>query len=182
MCGNNLTIDAGPCDQRPIEARSDVLVFETAALAEPVEVTGRLRAHLFVDIDRPDADLMVRLTDVYPDGRSMLVAEGALRLAARKSTTALALLSPGEVVEAVVDLWSTSIVFNRGHRVRISVTSSNWPRFAVNRNNGRPYPMSVEGPAHLVRVNVHHEAPHGSYIELPLPGRATGRVPVLRDP
>jgi len=122
-----------------------VVVFETGVLDAPMEVTGRLQATLFVELDQPDADLMVRMTDVYPDGRSMLIADGALRLATRGTTDSLTPLAVGEVVEGRVELWSTSLVVNTGHRLRISITSSNWPRFAVNRNNGLPYPESIEG-------------------------------------
>ena len=126
LCGPNLTLDAGPCDQRPVEARADVVVFDTGVLTEPLEIVGRVRAHLFVDIDQPDADLMVRMTDVYPDGRSMLMADGAYRLATRGATTSLAPLAAGEIVEGIVDLWSTALVVDAGHRLRISITSSIW--------------------------------------------------------
>jgi putative CocE/NonD family hydrolase len=124
---------------------------------------------------------MVRLTDVYPDGRSMLLVDGALRLASRTSSTELEPMQPGMVAEAVVDLWSTSIVFNSGHRIRVSVTSSNWPWFSVNRNNGLPYPESVNGPASPVRVNIHHAEGAASYIELPMPSRDPTEV-VRCDP
>ncbi len=169
ICGNNLTIEAGACDQRAIEERGDVLVFETDVLTEPLEVTGRMAAHLFVDIDQTDADIVVRLTDVYPDGRSMLVADGILRLAHRASPERLEAVTPNKIVEAVVDLWSTSIIFNTGHRLRVSITSSNAPRFAVNRNNGLPFPDYVTGPANTVNVNVHHADGAASYLELPNP-------------
>jgi uncharacterized protein len=171
ICGGNLTIDAGPCDQRTVEARDDVVVFSTGPLDAPMEITGRVRAHLFVDIDRPDADLMVRMTDVYPDGRSMLIADGATRLAARGSSTSLSPLAAGEIVRGVVDLWSTSIVLAAGHELRISVSSSNSPRFAASRNNGLPYPESVEGDGAPVTVRLHHDATHASYLEAPDPGR-----------
>jgi len=169
--GANMNMTHGPRDQREIEARDDVVVFETDVLTAPMEVTGRVFAHLFVDIDQPDADLMVRMTDVYPDGRSMLIADGAVRLATRGSTTALTSLMPGEIVEGVVDLWSTSLILNVGHRLRISVTSSNWPRFSVNRNNGLPYPASVEGAGGPVTVTIHHDGEHASYLEVPDPTR-----------
>ena len=172
ICGNNLKIDAGPCDQRSIESREDVVVFETGKLSAPMEITGRVQAHLFVDINRVDTDLMVRMTDVYPDGRSMLIADSAMRLAFRESPTELLLVPKGEVVEGVVDLWSTSIVLNTGHRLRISITSSNWPRFSVNRNNGLPYPESIEGESGPLTVNVHHSADNASYLEVPDPSRS----------
>jgi uncharacterized protein len=176
LCGANLTIDAGPCDQRSVELRDDVVLFDTGVLDAPMEVTGRVVAHLFVDIDRPDADLMVRMTDVYPDGRSILISDGALRLATRGTTTDLTSLQPGEIVEGVVDLWSTSVIIDEGHRLRISVTSSNSPRFSVNKNNGLPYPQSVEGDGAPVLVAIHHDAEHASYLEVPDPSRDGGLV------
>lgn len=169
--GTNMNISPGSRDQREIEARNDVVVFETNVLTVPMEITGRVFAHLFVDIDQPDADLMVRMTDVYPDGRSMLIADGAFRLATRGSTIELTPLELGEIVEGVVDLWSTSLIVNVGHRLRISVTSSNWPRFSVNHNNGLSYPESVEGDSTPVTVNIHHNKEYASYLEVPDPTR-----------
>jgi len=174
VCGANLTIPAGPCDQRSVEARNDNLLFSTPELAEAMEITGRVQAHLFVDIDQLDTDLMVRMTDVYPDGRSMLIADGTARLAARGLTTGIEHLQPGEIVEAVVDLWSTSIILAPGHRLRVAVTSSNDPRFAPNMNNGLDYPDHLEGTPLPVTVQLHHGADHASYIELPDPSRDGG--------
>ena len=175
VCGRNLTLAAGPCDQGPkVEGRKDVRVFSTPKLSKAVEVTGRVLVRLWVQIDQVDADLMVRLSDVYPNGKSMLVADGAVRLAARGSTTKLTPLKAGELVLATVDLWSTSIIFNKGHRIRISVTSGNYPRFAVNRANGKAYPASVLGAAKQVKVTLHHSLARASYIELPDPNRAPG--------
>lgn len=176
ICGANMTIDAGSCDQRSIEARDDVVVFETDVLAAPMEVTGRVYAHLFTDLDQPDADLNLRMTDVYPDGRSMLIADGAVRLATRGSTSGLTPLVSGEIVEGVVDLWSTSLIVNTGHRLRISVTSSNWPRFSVSHNNGLPYPESVEGDGAAVTVTIHHDGEYASYLEIPDPTRPVDDV------
>jgi MYXO-CTERM domain-containing protein len=136
-----------------------------------MEVTGRVRAYLYVDIDQPDADLMVRLTDVYPDGRSMLITDGAVRLAARGSKISLSPLSPDEIVLGVVDLWSTSIILAAGHELRISVTSSNSPRFAASRNNALPWPESVQGDGEPVTVRLHHEPAFASYLEVQDPGR-----------
>ncbi len=174
ICGRNLVIAAGPCDQAKVEARKDVVVFSTPKLAQAVEVTGRVRVHLFVQIDQPDADLMVRLTDVYPGGKSMLLADGAARLASRGSTTKLKPLKAGELVEAVVDLWSTSVIFDKGHRIRVSVTSGNYPRFAVNKGNGKPYPAAIMGAGKPVKVTLHHSPARASYIELPNPARKPG--------
>ncbi len=127
--GQNLLLPKGPMDQRKIESHPDVLLFTTDVLAEPVEVTGRIHAKLYVSSDRPDTHFTVKLTDVYPDGRSMLVTDGVLRAGLRNSFEQPELLQPDQVYELTVDLWSTSLVFNKGHRIRVAVSSSNAPRF-----------------------------------------------------
>jgi len=164
--GRNLTIPAGPRDQRPIEGRDDVLTFTTATLEGPVEVTGRVRARVFVASDARDTDLSVRLCDVYPDGRSMLIADGILRLRYRESLAEPVLLEPGKVYEVTVDLWSTSIVFNKGHRVRATVTSSNYPRFDLNPGTGEPWTATQERVKQTNRILC--DAAHPSCIILPV--------------
>jgi hypothetical protein len=121
-----------------------VVLFTTEPLAEPLEVTGRVRARVFVSSSAADTDLSVRLCDVYPDGKSYLIAEGMLRLRHRKSFAKPEPLTPGKAEEVLVDCWSTSIVFNRGHRLRATITSSNFPRFDVNPGTGQPW--SEAGP------------------------------------
>ncbi len=96
-----------------------MLVFTTEPLQEDLEVTGRVLAKIYLSTCCEDTDVVIRLTDVYPDGRSILIADGIQRLANN-------IMTPQEVE---VDLWSTSIVFAKGHRIRVSVTSSNYPRF-----------------------------------------------------
>src|SRR6202030_2854610 len=123
--------------QRKVKPRPEVLFFSPDELKEPVEVTGRITAKLFVSSDCPDTDFTVKLCDVYPDGRSMLVTDGILRARYHKSFEKEALLEPGHVYELNVDLWSTSLVFNKGHRIRVAVSSSNSPRFEANPNTGR---------------------------------------------
>lgn len=127
---------AGPFDQRPVEARNDVAVFSTGQLETPVTVMGRISVRLWVRPDTPDLDLAVRLCDVYPDGRSMLVTDSIQRARTRCGTDRECFLSPGTPSQIVVDLWSTALVFNAGHRIRISVSGSNAPRFEVNPNHG----------------------------------------------
>jgi hypothetical protein len=111
-------------------------VFETEPLSEPLLVVGPVRCALWLVPDTYDLDLAVRLTDVYPDGRSMLVLDGIERARMRCGDDRECLLTPGVPVELTVELWSTAIVFNAGHRIRIAVSGSNWPRFEVNPNHG----------------------------------------------
>jgi hypothetical protein len=134
--GNNLTLARGPMDQSAIESRSDVVLFTSAPLSAPLEVTGRVKASIYVSSSAEDTDLSVRLCDVYPDGKSYLIAEGMLRLRYRHSAEKPEPLTPGKMEQVTVDCWSTSIIFNKGHRIRATLTSSNFPRFDVNPGTG----------------------------------------------
>jgi len=165
--GANLMISKGPKDQRPVENRPDVLLFETPVLEKPVEVTGRVKVKLWVSSTARDTDFTAKLTDVYPDGRSMLVLDGILRMRHRNSFKKSELMKPGEIYEIEIDLWSTSIVFNKGHRIRLAVSSSNSPRFEPNPNTGRP---SGTDEKTIVATNtIYLDAAHPSHIILPLP-------------
>lgn len=164
--GNNLTLPSGPRDQRQIEGRGDVVTFTSAPLAQPLEVTGRVRARVFVASSAVDTDLSVRLCDVHPDGASFMIAEGMLRLRHRKSLERPEMLVPGRIEEVVVDCWSTSMIFNAGHRLRATVTSSNFPRYDVNPGTGRPW---TEGGEIVKQVNrILCDAAHPSCLLLPV--------------
>jgi predicted acyl esterase len=132
--GGNLNIPAGPYDQRPVENRSDVLVFTSPVLQQPYEATGPIKACLFVSSDCPDTDFTVKLTDVYPDGRSMLITDGILRMRNRNGTDHWELMNAGTVYQVDVDLWSTSYIWNTGHQIRVDISSSNYPRCLNNPN------------------------------------------------
>lgn len=164
--GNNLTIERGPRNQNPIESRPDVLVFTSEPLGEPLEVTGRVVAKVFVCSSAVDTDLSVRLGDVYPDGKCYNMAEGILRLRYRDSFEKARPLTPGEVVEARVDCWSTSVVFNRGHRVRVTIASGNHPRFDLNPGTGRAW---VDGAPFVRQTNrIYCSGEQASCILLPV--------------
>jgi putative CocE/NonD family hydrolase len=172
--GQNLIISKGPMDQRKVESRKDVLVFTTEALAAPVEVTGRVGARLFVSSDCPDTDFTVKLCDVYPDGKSMLVTDGIRRASLRNGFGKRESLEKGRVYEVEVDLWSTSLIFDKGHRIRVAVSSSNAPRFEPNANTGDPHP--IEGKTRVATNTVHLSAAHPSHVLLPIyAGPGTGR-------
>ncbi|MHA2010024.1 MAG: CocE/NonD family hydrolase [Promethearchaeota archaeon] len=139
--GQNQPFDlTGPMDQRSIESRSDVLVFETPILTESVETVGRIWGKLFVTSNCTDTDFTVKLTDVYPDGRSMLITDGSLTVRSRYNYTSEAFMSGDQtdIYELFVDLWSSAYVFAPGHKIRIAISSSNYPRFAANPNTGAP--------------------------------------------
>jgi predicted acyl esterase len=164
--GAELGADIGPRDQRSLESRPDVLLFTSDVLEAPLEVTGRISARLYVSSDSPDTDFTVKLTDVYPDGRSMLVADGIMRARFRESFEKEKPLQPGEVVEIPVDLWSTSLVFNEGHRLRIAVSSSNSPRFDPNPNTGHAFRADKEQRVATNTLHFSEEQP--SQIVLPV--------------
>ena len=137
-------------------------------LESPVEVTGRIRARLWVSSSARDTDFTVKLCDVYPDGRSMLVTDGILRARHRKSMARDDLLTPGEVYSLDVDLWSTSLILARRHRIRVAVSSSNAPRFAPNPNTGARFPSRDGATVAINTLLVDAKQP--SCILLPLAG------------
>jgi predicted acyl esterase len=141
--GNNLFLDKGPFDNRKLEKRTDVLVYTSAPLKRDIEVTGRVKVKLFVSSSCRDTDFTAKLCDVYPDGRSLNVLDGIVRMSYVDNFRKRRLLVPGRVYEAEIDLWSTSWVFRRGHRIRVDISSSNYPRFETNPNTGEIYPLSV---------------------------------------
>jgi putative CocE/NonD family hydrolase len=205
--GGNLNLPAGPMDQRPVENRTDVLVFSTPPLEEPVEVTGRVIVRLYASSSARDTTFMAKLCDVYPGsasaapemrqsriqgraeaapemrqsriqggaeaapemrgsgsegGRSMLITDGALRAACRESFSDPTPLEPGKVYQFTIAVGSTSIIFNKGHRIRVDISSSNAPRFAVHPN------VWGEGNPQVATQTVYYGGAHASAVILPV--------------
>lgn len=137
--GANLMSDnRGPFDQRPVEQNREDIVSFTYEITEPLLITGRIWGHLYITSNCTDTDFTVKLCDIYPDGREMLISDGIIRMRHRRGQDKAELMdgSKSTVYEAYVDLWSTAYVFNEGHQLKISVSSSNYPRFAPNLNTG----------------------------------------------
>ncbi|MCX8092430.1 MAG: CocE/NonD family hydrolase, partial [Verrucomicrobiae bacterium] len=164
--GPELTLPAGPKDQRSIETRPDVLVFTSEPLAEPLEITGHVRAKLWIASDAPDTDFFMRLCDVYPDGRSFNICEGRLRARFRESFRREKFLRPGDVCALDLDLWATSIIFNKGHRLRVHVTSSSAPGFDPNPNTGEP--LRRHTATRVAQNTIYCDAARPSHVLLPL--------------
>ena len=164
--GLQLTIPAGPMDQQKVESRDDVLVFTGDALAEPLEVCGQVRAQLWVSSDAPDTDFFVKLCDVYPDGRSFNICEGCVRARFREGFSKETMMRAGEVYPLVIGLSPTSIIFNRGHRVRVQVTSSSAPGYDPNPNTGEPFRASER--TRIARNSVSVAADRASRLVLPV--------------
>jgi len=138
--GNNLTIPAGPRDQRSVTNRTDVLLFETEELTQPLWLEGYVKAKLYIASNRKDTDFTLKLIDVYPDGRQMLVTDAIARTRFRHGDRKadMSFLVPGQIDSVEIKLPPTAIVFNSGHRMMVAVSSSNYPRFDVNTNSGGP--------------------------------------------
>lgn len=167
--GHNLFLDQGPKDQRPIESREDIILFTTQPLKEDLEVTGSLRAKIYFSTDQADTDVAVRLCDVYPDGKSVLISDGLSRLAVTKGAQSNVPFKKPQEIE--VDLWSTSFVFAKGHRIRVSVSSSNYPRYEKNHNLG--FFGNHTGTYAIARNTVHVGGKTPSRIILPIVRRGS---------
>jgi len=156
----------GPVEQHRVENREDVLLYTSAPREEPLEVTGPLQLVAWVAADTVDTDVVARLCDVGPDGRSFHVADGILRLRYRGGAGAPELLNPGEVYRVEVDLWSTSHVFLPGHRLRLQVRASDFPRYDRCPGDGR---NSAEADRVLPQRNrIFHDPDHPSHLVLPV--------------
>ena len=157
---------AGPRDQRPNERRDDVLVYTSEPLAEDLEVTGPLTCKLYVSSSAPDTDFVVRLVDVYPDGRALNFSEGIVRARYRDSKESPKLMTPGQVYALTIEMQPTSLVFKRGHRIRVDVTSSDFPHFDANPNTGHTFGLDAE--TKIAQQTVYHDATYPSHITLPV--------------
>jgi predicted acyl esterase len=137
VCGQNKGKGQGKgsCDQQEkVESHPDVVVFSSPVLTEAVDVAGDVAVEVSVSSDHEDTDIAFRLTDVWPDGRSMLVRDGILRMSLRESFTEYKFLTPGEVYRGVIDTIPVAYTFQKGHRIRLVISSSNYPRWDVNTN------------------------------------------------
>ena len=160
--------NSGQRDQRGVEARHDVLCYTTPTLDAPLEVTGPLEAVLHVSSSAPDTDFTAKLVDVAPDGRAENVADGILRARYRHSLSEPTPLVPGHVYEITVDLVATAYVFGAGHRIRLEVSSSNFPRFDRNTNTGGVIADESEADIRQAVNRVHHNRAHPSRLVLPV--------------
>jgi uncharacterized protein len=159
---------SGPYDQRAVEERADVLVYTSEVLGEDLEVTGPVAVHLWAVSSALDTDFVARLTDVFPDGRSIPLTDGIVRARYRNFAQgeAPSLLEPGCAYEYVIDLWATSNVFLAGHRIRLQITSSSFPRWDRNPNTGHPFGADAE--LAVAWQTILHDVEHASRVVLPV--------------
>jgi len=168
MGGNNLIIEGGAMDQKGVEERKDVLVFTSAALNQELEVTGPIRMRLFAASSATDTDFTAKLCVVKANGQSFNLADGIIRARYRHGYDKPELLKPGAVIEYELNMWATSYAFQAGEKIRIQVSSSNFPRFDRNSNCGG---AGGEGCVKKAYQTIYHDQKHPSRVILPvIPG------------
>ncbi|MGA2102131.1 MAG: CocE/NonD family hydrolase [Candidatus Sulfotelmatobacter sp.] len=166
LCCDGGHLPPGPRDQRPVEARDDVLVYSTSAFANDTEITGPVSLELFAKSTAVDTDFTAKLVDVAPDGFAQNLTEGIVRARYRDSQEKPTLMNPGQVYKFTIDLWSTSNVFLKGHALRLEVSSSNFPRFDRNLNSGE---AQGTGEHYVPATNtILHDSEHPSALLLPV--------------
>ncbi|MBN1234397.1 MAG: CocE/NonD family hydrolase [Candidatus Coatesbacteria bacterium] len=164
--GRNLYIPAGPYDQRSIEQRNDVLTFETYPLTTPLIITGKIIAHLFASSSCIDTDWAVKICDVYQNGKSMLVEEGILKARYKEGFDKESFMEPGQIYEFLIDLGEIAQCFDIDHKIRIDITSSNYPHFEVNPNTGEPW--RNETRKMIAQNRIYCSPQYASYIDMPM--------------
>jgi len=175
MGGNNLpdsiggTIPCGPLDQAEVDARSDVLTFTTAVMEEELALTGTILATLYVSSNAKDTDFTAKVSDVYPTGEVRILQDNAIRMRWREGGLEPVAMKRGEVYKVEFDLWNTSYVVAPGHALRFSISSSNYPRFSVNPNNGLLLSDENYPGEFIVATNtLYHSSRYASKISLPV--------------
>ena len=166
VCCNPVKFPWGPMDQRPVEKRADVLIYSTAPLAADTEVTGPIFATIWAASSATDTDFMAKLVDVASNGVARNLTDGMIRARYRKSLSKPELMTPGDVYEFKIDLGVTSNVFLKGHRIRVELSSSNFPRFDRNPNTGKP--VADETELRSATQTIHHDRVHASCLTLPV--------------
>jgi uncharacterized protein len=156
----------GAKDRRVRQQRDDVLVYTTAPLEKDLEATGPVELKLSIASTAIDTDFTATLTDVYPDGRAIHICEGIRGVTYRDSLEHPTPIEPGRIYQLSISLWETSVVFKAGHRVRLEVSSSNFPRYARNQNTGLPLGTGTE--LRKARQTVYHDSEHPSVLILPV--------------
>jgi putative CocE/NonD family hydrolase len=171
LCCYPGALQGGAFDQGGVEHRADVLVYSTEPLADDMEVTGPIELTLFASSSATDTDFTAKLVDVSPCGAALNLTDGIIRARWRTSRETPAMLTPGKVEEFRIDMWSTANVFKKGHRIRLEVSSSNFPRFDCNPNTG--HELFADAEVRPAMQSVRHDREFASFLTLPIiPARA----------
>ena len=156
----------GPHDRSHIQRRPDVLTFTTDVLTEDMEITGPISATIWASSDAKDTDFTATLTDLEPDGKAIALCEGIVRARFRNGTENPEMMVPGEIYKFEIDMWNTSNSFIKGHRIRIEISSSNFPRYNRNLNSGNPIASDID--ITIANQTVYHGIQYPSHINLPV--------------
>jgi putative CocE/NonD family hydrolase len=166
LCCWQAALPSGAYDQREVETRPDVLVYTTLILEHDVEVTGPLKVHLWAATNAPDTDFTAKLVDVSPCGYARNIQDGIIRARYCNSLTQAEPIQPGEIYEYTIDLGATSNVFKAGHRIRLEISSSNFPRFDRNLNTG--HAIGDDTSMRTALQTILHNAEYPSHIIMPI--------------
>lgn len=156
----------GPFNQTSIEKREDVLVYTTSVLKENLEVTGPVKVILYASSSAKNTDFTAKLVDVYPDGTAIRICDGIIRASHRNPEQSSSNINPGEIYEYTIDLWATSNQFKKGHKIRVEVSSSNFPRFDRNLNTGNYF--ATDTTIIQAKQQIFHNEQYPSCIVLPV--------------
>ncbi len=156
----------GRKDRSSVQSRKDILVYTSEPLEQDMEVTGPVAFKLFAASSAVDTDWTATLSDLGPDGQAIHVCEGIRGARFRDSLETPALIEPGKVYEYNISLWETSYVFKAGHRIRLEISSSNFPRFARNQNIGEP--LGTSDQLVVAKQTIYHDAQYPSHLVLPV--------------
>jgi len=160
-------IEVGPVDQRPNEKRQDVLVYTSTPMTKDIEIIGPVNIILYAASSAVDTDFTAKLIDVHPDGRALNITEGIVRARFRKSIWETpSLITPGKVYDYTIELLPVAVVFPKGHRIRVHLSSSSWPLWDRNQNTGNPIGMDSE--TEVAQQTVYHDAEYPSHVVLPV--------------
>ena len=164
--GNNLTVDMGVQDQRPVEERNDVLVYTSEPITQALEITGPVTVTLWASSSAIDTDFTAKLVDVHPDGYAQNLLNGIIRARYRDSATTPQMMEVGKPYQFTLDLWATSNVFLPGHRIRLEISSSHFPEFDRNLNTGEAFGEGTQGVT--AQQTVFHQEDRASHVLLPV--------------
>jgi len=166
VCCTGNAVQGGSFDQQSIEAREDILIYTSEPLGEGMEITGFIESTLYVSSDAKDTDFTIKLIDVYPDGRAFNLDETIQRVRYRDGYSKEVFMLEGEVYQLEMSPMATSNYFEKGHRIRIEISSSNFPRFERNLNTGGNNYDETEGI--IAKNKIHHSRNYPSSIRLPI--------------
>ena len=169
VCCTGNAVKGGAFDQQGMETRNDILVYSTEPLKEGVEISGFIESTLYLSSDVKDTDVTIKLIDVHPDGSAYNLDETIQRVRYREGYEREVFMEEGMVYKVDLTPMSTSNYFKKGHRIRIEVSSSNFPRFARNLNTGGN--NYDEKEAITARNSIHHSLKYPSHIQLPMVGK-----------